>query len=169
MFKEPKSWSTVDLEVSELGTITGLCFDNGTTQYLGLPYASVPGRFRRPQPSVTPWPDKRWDGTKLSPFPCQPPRDFYPIPNPERPWVENPSRMSATDCLSLNISVPNPPSSEEVPEGGYPVMIFFHGQHSSAIHLLSLLTGRRRRVCLCCRGCGHLRRSCTVDSFQGRF
>ncbi|KAF2115004.1 Alpha/Beta hydrolase protein [Lophiotrema nucula] len=127
MFKEPKKWDEVELEVPSLGTLTGICFDKGTTQYLSVPYASVPGRFRRPSPSAAPWPEKKWDGTKLSPFPCQPPRDFYPIPNPERPWVENPSRMSSTDCLSLNISVPTPPRSGENPEGGYPVMIFFHG------------------------------------------
>jgi len=61
-----------------------------------------------------------------SPFPSQPPRDFYPIPNPERPWVPPPSpATSATDCLSLNISVPSPPPVK--PENGYPVMIFFHG------------------------------------------
>lgn len=127
MLKEPKSWANVDLDVPELGTITGLCFDNGVAQYLGVPYATVPGRFRRSQPLAAPWPDKKWDGTKLSPFPCQPPRDFYPIPNPERPWVDSPAKMSATECLSLNISVPEPQASGAVPDGGYPVMIFFHG------------------------------------------
>lgn len=128
MFKEPKSWDNVDLDVPSLGTITGLCFDGGVTQYLGVPYATVPGRFRRPQPAPGSWPDKKWDGTQLSPFPCQPPRDFYPIPNPERKWVENPKTTTATtECLSLNISVPSPPSSGEISMGGYPVMIFFHG------------------------------------------
>lgn len=63
--------------------------------------------------------------TWKSPFCSQPPRDFYPIPNPNRPWVENP-RTSSTDCLSLNISVPTkPPASAS--QSSYPVMVFLHG------------------------------------------
>ncbi|KAL2004679.1 hypothetical protein VTN00DRAFT_3207 [Thermoascus crustaceus] len=121
----PKEWVKVDLDVPDLGTITGLCFDQSTCQYLGVPYAVVPGRFRRPQPAPVPWPEKKWDGTKLGPFCAQPPRDFYPIPSPPRPWVDNPP-MSSTDCLNLNISVPTPPSvSAGKPQ--YPVMVFLHG------------------------------------------
>jgi carboxylesterase type B len=55
----------VKLDVPSLGTITGLCFYDQTCQYYGIPYATVPGRFRRPQPSPKPWPNNRWDGTKL--------------------------------------------------------------------------------------------------------
>lgn len=55
----------------------------------------------------------------------QPPRDFMYIPNPERPWVENPS-MSSTDCLNINISVPTPPG-ESTRQALYPVMVFVHG------------------------------------------
>jgi hypothetical protein len=57
--------STVQLDVPSLGTITGLCFDGSICQYLGIPYADVPGRFRRSVPAAEPWPEERWDGTKL--------------------------------------------------------------------------------------------------------
>lgn len=61
----PQSWENVDPEVPGLGTASGLCFDKSTTQYYGIPYGKVPGRFRRPQPADEPWPDKKWDGTKF--------------------------------------------------------------------------------------------------------
>ncbi|RMJ06783.1 hypothetical protein BHE90_015287 [Fusarium euwallaceae] len=121
----PKEWSPIGLQVPGLGNLSGLCFDGKVCQYMGVPYATIPGRFRRSQPVEGPWPDDRWDGTKLGPFPCQPPRDFYPIPSPERPWVDNPS-TSSTDCLSLNISVPSKPSVT-VGHAPYPVMVFMHG------------------------------------------
>ncbi|CAH0050690.1 unnamed protein product [Clonostachys solani] len=121
----PKEWSPIDLDVPGFGTLTGLCFDNNVCQYMGVPYATVPGRFRRPQPVSKPWPSGKWDGTKLGPFCSQPPRDFYPIPSPERPWVDNP-KTSSSDCLSLNISVPSkPPVNSD--QCHYPVMIFMHG------------------------------------------
>ncbi|KAJ3550115.1 hypothetical protein NM208_g163 [Fusarium decemcellulare] len=121
----PKEWTTVDLEVPSFGNLSGLCFDDQVCQYMGVPYATIPGRFRRSQAVKGPWPEEKWDGTKLGPFPSQPPRDFYPIPSPLRPWVENPS-TSSTECLSLNISVPSKPT---VSAGKplYPVMVFMHG------------------------------------------
>ncbi|EXJ59293.1 hypothetical protein A1O7_06725 [Cladophialophora yegresii CBS 114405] len=121
----PKKWSTVDLKVPGLGTVSGWCFDGTTCQYYGVPYGKVPGRFRRPQPADAPWPNNRWDGTKLYPFSPQPPRDFYFVTNPPRPWVKEPT-TSATECLNINISVPTPPS-ESAGKAKYPVMVFFHG------------------------------------------
>lgn len=61
----PKEWSPIDLQVPSLGTLTGLCFDDQVCQYTGVPYASIPGRFRRSQPIEGSWPDEKWDGTKL--------------------------------------------------------------------------------------------------------
>lgn len=55
----------------------------------------------------------------------QPPRDFYPIPSPERPWLENPP-MSEMQCLNMNISVPTPPE-KSAGRPLYPVMVFVHG------------------------------------------
>ncbi|KAK9415745.1 putative Carboxylic ester hydrolase [Seiridium unicorne] len=115
--------SKVSLEVPDLGTVEGLCFDGKTSQYLGIPYAEIPGRFRRPKPASKPWPGKLWDGTKFGPYHPQPPRDFYPIPVPERPWANVPT-TSETSCLNLNISVPSRPQDNRKP---MPVMIFLHG------------------------------------------
>lgn len=56
----------------------------------------------------------------------QPPRDYYPIPVPQRPWVQDPS-VSEKDCLNLNISVPFPPSSPESAPQPLPVLVFLHG------------------------------------------
>ena len=114
---------TSTLDVPHLGKITGLTLDDKTTQYLGIPYASIPGRFRRPQP-VRSWPNGTWDGTKLGPYCPQPPRDFYPIPAPRRPWVDNPT-TAELDCLNLNISVPRMPGGSDQPL--LPVMVFLHG------------------------------------------
>lgn len=59
-------WSTATLRIPELGTIEGLCSNGKTTQFFGIPYAKIPGRFRRPQPIQPPWPKgASWDGTKL--------------------------------------------------------------------------------------------------------
>jgi len=57
--------SEVELNVPELGSVAGLCFDGKTTQYYGFLYAQFPGRFRRPQPATVPWFRKKWGGTKL--------------------------------------------------------------------------------------------------------
>ncbi|EXJ78574.1 hypothetical protein A1O1_08975 [Capronia coronata CBS 617.96] len=115
----------VSLDVPALGKATGLCFDGQTCQYYGVPYATVPGRFRRPQPAPKPWTGNKWDGTKLGAMCPQPPRDYQYIPNPERPWVEN-APISSTECPNLHISVPAPPA-EVAGKPLYPVMVFVHG------------------------------------------
>ena len=56
--------SRVQLTVPELGKITGLAYDDSISQYLGIPYAEVPGRFRRSIPAPA-WAGGVWDGTKL--------------------------------------------------------------------------------------------------------
>ena len=55
----------IELEVPGLGRATGLCNNCKTCQYLGIPYANVPGRFRRPRPAPAPWPDHALDATKF--------------------------------------------------------------------------------------------------------
>ena len=56
---------SVELEIPNLGKIQGLKYDNTTCQYLGIPYADIPGRFRKSKPAAEPWKGGIWDGTKL--------------------------------------------------------------------------------------------------------
>jgi len=62
---ESISVTRVELDAQGLGRATGLCYDGSTCQYLGVPYAIIPGRFRRPQPAPTPWPDHVLDATNF--------------------------------------------------------------------------------------------------------
>lgn len=57
------------------------------------------------------------------PYCPQPPRDFYPVPSPARPWLEIPE-TDEFNCLNLNISVPKRPEQQMNP---LPVMVFIHG------------------------------------------
>lgn len=61
----PPAISTVELDVPSLGVTSGLCFDNTVCQYLGIPYATVPGRFRKSVLATAPWAGGRRDGAKL--------------------------------------------------------------------------------------------------------
>ncbi|KAF2808119.1 alpha/beta-hydrolase [Mytilinidion resinicola] len=113
---------TVETHIPGLGKIKGLSYNDSTCQYLGIPYANIPGRFRRSVPSPA-WKNGEHDGTKLGPYCPQPPRDFYPIPSAARPWLEMPS-ADELNCLNLNISVPRLPSQNG---SKLPVMVFLHG------------------------------------------
>lgn len=117
--------TTTTRGIPGLGSISGISYENGEcVQYLGIPYADIPGRFRKSVPAREPWPGNRWDGTKLGPYCPQPPRDFYPVPNPpERTWLNNPS-TNELQCLNLNISVPKHEASSPDP---LPVLVFLHG------------------------------------------
>lgn len=60
------SVSNVNVDVPSLGSAEGFCYDGKTCQYLSIPYATVPGRFRRPQPAPSPWPENgHFDATKF--------------------------------------------------------------------------------------------------------
>ncbi|CAG9943064.1 unnamed protein product [Clonostachys rosea f. rosea IK726] len=121
---EIPSIDQVFLEVPSLGTLKGISLNGKTCQYLGIPYASVPGRFRRSVPASEPWENGNWDGTRLGPYCPQPPRDFYPVPNAPRPWLDMP-QADEFNCLNLNISVPHLPADQV--KNPLPVMIFIHG------------------------------------------
>ncbi|KPM42995.1 hypothetical protein AK830_g3511 [Neonectria ditissima] len=121
---EIPSIGQVELKVPGLGSVTGISLNNEVHQYLGVPYGEVPGRFRRSVASG-PWKNGQHDGTKLGPFCPQPPRDFYPVPTPSRPWLQVPV-ADELNCLNLNISIPRLPSQNE-PTTLLPVMVFLHG------------------------------------------
>jgi hypothetical protein len=54
----------MERKVPGLGVVKGLVFSEypHIEQYRGIPYGSVPARFRQSK-LVTSWPDGRWDGT----------------------------------------------------------------------------------------------------------
>jgi hypothetical protein len=51
--------------VPGLGTVEGVSSTDlpNIEQYNGIPYGSIPARFRQAK-LVKTWPDNRWDGTK---------------------------------------------------------------------------------------------------------
>lgn len=60
------SVSNVNVDVPSLGSTEGICYDGKTCQYLSIPYATIPGRFRRPKPAPSPWPENgHFDATKF--------------------------------------------------------------------------------------------------------
>lgn len=114
---------TVDQRVLELSScnITGLKFkETRVSQYLGVQFADIPGRFRKP---VLHELKGDIDATDFSSYCIQPPRDFYPIPGYRRPWTTTPRAKSEEDVLNLNISIP--PGTHA--ESKLPVMVFIRG------------------------------------------
>ncbi|CAH6719823.1 hypothetical protein CLIB1444_02S17304 [[Candida] jaroonii] len=114
----------------DIGSFKGLHYEElNTKQVLGVPFATVPGRFRKSQLNDN-W-AHQLDGTKLGPSIPQVKRPTYPIPVYDRPWLNVPG--SDEFGLNLNISIPEvPKSGPEVPKPGpesekLPVMVFIHG------------------------------------------
>jgi hypothetical protein len=62
---ESISVTHIKLDAPGLSRATGLCYDGKTCQCLGIPYAVVPSRFRRPKPAPAPWHDRALDATKF--------------------------------------------------------------------------------------------------------
>ncbi|CDK25309.1 unnamed protein product [Kuraishia capsulata CBS 1993] len=114
---------TTTLDIPTLGSVKGNKFIelDGLTQYSGIPFASIPGRFQKPV-LLTKWDVQQLDCTQFGPYSVQPPRNFYPLPGFARPWAKAPVQ-SELDVLNLNVSVP--PGTK--PDDKLPVMVFIHG------------------------------------------
>ncbi|RDL31820.1 Uncharacterized protein BP5553_09222 [Venustampulla echinocandica] len=105
-------------EVPGLGTVNGIEFAEcpNVEQYRGIPYGSVPARFRQSK-LVTSWPDNKWDGTvhgPLSPYPR-----FvigFSIVQKSLP-AQHDYYMDEFKCLNLNITCPK----GDPPTNGWPV------------------------------------------------
>lgn len=103
----------------ELGTIKGFEFtDLKVKQYYGIPYATVPGRFRLSELNSN-WINGAHDGTKLGPDMAQH-FDGDIIAEPDRSWIEKP--LLDEFKLTLNITVPEIEEGQKVP-----VMVFIYG------------------------------------------
>lgn len=101
----------------DIGSFKGLDYEElNTKQVLGIPFATVPGRFRKSQLNDQ-WANQ-FDGTKLGPLIPQVKRPTYPIPVYDRPWLNIPG----SDEFGLNLNISIPQSKEKMP-----VMVFIHG------------------------------------------
>ncbi|PGH04316.1 hypothetical protein AJ80_08539 [Polytolypa hystricis UAMH7299] len=115
---------TSTLQHPALGTITGVSSD-GVQQYLGVPYASLAHRFAEPK-LFEKFEGGSLDATKFGPSVVSHPdalknqHDFLqdPLPLPNEP-----SPHSDTQCLNLNISVPDGTTRTSK----LPVLVFIHG------------------------------------------
>lgn len=141
--KIPTNETTV--QVTGLGNLRGVTYDDGVNQFYGIPFARLAKRWTR-SVLATNWENGTHDGTKLGYVPrrglgmmptffADRNRHHYPIPrtknaatDPRVPVKEIPRyvdwKSSETDCLNLNIAVP--PKTSRKP-GPYPVMVWIHG------------------------------------------
>ncbi|CDK27222.1 unnamed protein product [Kuraishia capsulata CBS 1993] len=119
-----------DLEIPGLGELTGLEFDNGSEQYLGIPYATFPRRFA-PSKVLTEWTElekgvKR-DATKYGPEGAQPYTPMF-FPFQPRPWLPDDGlvvqRTDRKEMLTLNVTVPKTSKDHSKL---LPVMVWIHG------------------------------------------
>mmetsp|Transcript_9836 Transcript_9836/g.11221 ORF Transcript_9836/g.11221 Transcript_9836/m.11221 type:complete len:238 (+) Transcript_9836:1-714(+) len=92
------------------GTLIGNTNDNGSDEYLGIPYAKEPIRFANPIEWDEPYEDDERDATKRGAHCIQ--------------YKHNLIDGSSEDCLFLNIWRP---SSTTTQTEDLPVMVFIHG------------------------------------------
>ncbi|KAH7378730.1 para-nitrobenzyl esterase [Pyrenochaeta sp. MPI-SDFR-AT-0127] len=108
---------------TSFGTFTGDKSD-GVTQYRGIKYANLENQLSVPE-IVTHYGDETIDATKFGPRApamdgCALEQDMLIQCSIGVP--KHPPNMSGTDCLNLNITIPDEKTSEPLP-----VMVFIHG------------------------------------------
>ncbi|PNP79285.1 hypothetical protein FNYG_07361 [Fusarium nygamai] len=119
--------SDYTLNHTELGSIIGLARDDDVVQFRGIPFASVPGRFRQSILRDGPLPSQPYDARQpgpecpqlVLPFPS-----YWTAPPPSGyPALEKPIQ-DEFNCLNLSITAPRKAldSGQNVP-----VLVFIHG------------------------------------------
>ncbi|KAF5231643.1 hypothetical protein FANTH_13310 [Fusarium anthophilum] len=119
--------SDYTLNHPELGSIVGLARDDDVVQFRGIPFASVPGRFRQSILRAGPLPSQPFSARQpgpecpqlVLPFPS-----YWTAPPPSGyPALEKPIQ-DEFNCLNLSITAPR-----KVLESGenVPVLVFIHG------------------------------------------
>lgn len=115
--------TTIHKHVKQLGSISGLRFSHlGVDQFWGIPYATVPGRFRESK-VVESWDNGVHDGSKLGATVAQMKRTRYSIPQYEREWLKG----GGEDENGLNLNVSVPLGTGPDPRPLLPVLLFIHG------------------------------------------
>ncbi|KAL2062347.1 hypothetical protein VTL71DRAFT_6613 [Oculimacula yallundae] len=110
-----------------LGDLTGWLRNGDKVQFRGVPYASIPGRFRQSvlstklpsQPSVATNPGP------ACPQPNQPYFKYWEAPLPVNLPVLTPTTFDEFGCLNLSITVPK--GALDGSRGPVPILVFFHG------------------------------------------
>nr|RBQ86131.1 hypothetical protein FVER53263_12978 [Fusarium verticillioides] len=119
--------SDYTLNHPELGSIIGLARDDDVVQFRGIPFASVPGRFRQSILRAGPLPSQPFNARQpgpecpqsVLPFPS-----YWTAPPPSGyPALEKPIQ-DEFNCLNLSITAPR-----KTLESGQnvPVLLFIHG------------------------------------------
>eukprot|EP01043_Picozoa_sp_COSAG02_P070504 COSAG02_NODE_12509_length_1535_cov_0.991643_4_plen_235_part_00 len=115
-----------DVVKTKLGSVKGTILQDGTRQFLGVPYADST-RFKPARP-VKPWGPAVKDCTGALPTPVC----FQPgATNKSQATVPT---IMTEDCLVLNIHTPESRSVDAL--HGYPVMVWLHGgdfKHGSGV------------------------------------
>ncbi|KAF5540165.1 triacylglycerol lipase V precursor [Fusarium mexicanum] len=120
--------SDYTLNHPDLGSIIGLARDDAVVQFRGIPFASVPGRFRQSIRREGPLPSQPFSARQpgpecpqsVLPFPT-----YWTAPPPSGyPTLEKPIQ-DEFNCLNLSITAPR-----KVLESGHnvPVLFFIHGE-----------------------------------------
>ncbi|KAH7403273.1 Alpha/Beta hydrolase protein [Cadophora sp. MPI-SDFR-AT-0126] len=111
----------------KLGHIVGWTRGSDVVQFRGIPYASIPGRFRQ-SILTSSLPSQPFEATNAGPYcpqPFQPYFEHWKAPLPiDWPVLETP-RPEEFECLNLSLTIPR--SSLESTGKKMPVLLFIHG------------------------------------------
>ncbi|KAK0390698.1 hypothetical protein NLU13_0201 [Sarocladium strictum] len=119
--------SDYHLSHPQLGNLIGFARDEDVVQFRGIPFASVPGRFRQSVLRAEKLPSQPFDARQSGPVCPQlklPFPPYWTAPPPEGyPELKEPGQ-DEFDCLNLNITAPR-----KALESGntVPVLVFIHG------------------------------------------
>ncbi|KAJ0420343.1 Alpha/Beta hydrolase protein [Aspergillus carlsbadensis] len=111
----------------QLGDIIGWRRQGDTVQFRGLPFATIPERFRQ-SVLVDHLPNKAFDATKPGPVCSTPPLPYAHMwdgPLPEEYPVLQKAVVDELQCLNLSLTIPRNVLEEK--GKGLPILIFIHG------------------------------------------
>lgn len=117
--------SQVDVQVGTNGRkVNGFSTPSGVANFLGIPYGSIPGRFRRSRLVDLEALETDLDATSYGPH-CPQPKNLARNARAHLYEGTRPSTTTASelDCLNLNIYTP----VESISSKSLPVLVWIHG------------------------------------------
>ena len=121
--------SSITAKVGSYGTLKGFTNDSEVAEFRGIPFASIPARWRR-SVKLDKLPSSEFDATKYGPMAIQRRVGETPEFNIFGPYYsafqeEDKKRpMSELECLNLNIAVPKDAIGSN---RKLPIMLWIHG------------------------------------------